>query len=149
MQLFCFSQLFFRENGEFLCFLEMMISEFFWHPAMKNYPIDESSDSELHPFSSHRNANLMGAVTVNTSPQCSNVAASIFNTVLLVCVAPRSKRERTSSSIYSAELTITGYSTLSLQKWRKNVSFFVSCWTRHSVNSQHSAFYDSTVSLHF
>ena len=92
---------------------------------MKNYPIDESSDSELHLFSSHRNANLMGAVTVNTSPQCSNVAASIFNTVLLVCVAPRSKRERTSSSIYSAELTITGYSTLSLQKWRKNVSFFV------------------------
>ena len=129
MQLSCFSQPFFRENGEFLCLLEMMISEFILTPckAMKNYPIDESSDSELHLFSSHRNANLMGAVTVNTSPQCSNVAASIFNTVLLVCVAPRSKRERTSSSIYSAELTITGYSTLSLQKWRKNVSFFVSC----------------------
>ena len=46
-------------------------------------------------------------------------------------------RRRTSSSIYSAELTITGYSTLSLQMWRWNVSFFVSwSWgTRNSVNS--------------
>ena len=60
----------------------------------KDRNIDESSNSSLHLFSAHRNANFIGAVTVNTSPQCSNVAASIFNTVLLVCVllqGPRGK----------------------------------------------------------
>ena len=78
----------------------------------------------------YRNANFIGAVTVNTSPLCSNVAASILSTVLLVCCSgPRREsvfliRRRTYSSIYSTELTITSYSPLSLQMWRWNVSFY-------------------------